>query len=120
MARVSAGPATPKRRRMTKKERKALRTPREPNQWQKNLTNWNTNNSGWCIPKKGTADYDKVKNFHIRRRPNLRDEDMMSPEREYRSPPNLKSTDKRTPYRRVAEMQTPRSIDFDWYLEEYE
>ena len=120
MARVSAGPATPKRRRMTKKERKALRTPREPNQWQKNLTNWNANNSGWCIPKKGTADYDKVKNFHIRRRPNLRDEDMMSPEREYRSPPNLKSTDKRTPYRRVAEMQTPRSIDFDRYLEEYE
>lgn len=56
----------PKRRRATK-TKKADRPKRPPNQWQKNLTAWNANNSGWCIPKKGTADYNTVKNYHTRR-----------------------------------------------------
>jgi len=60
-------PPKVRQRRITKKELKALRPKRPPNQWQMNLTAWNANNSGWCIPKRGTADYDKVKNFHIRR-----------------------------------------------------
>ena len=132
-------------RRRQKKEKK-IKVKREPNQWQRNLTAWNAGNSGWCIPRKDTADYEKVKNWHLRpsmaHTPSpgrdyrldpsyysrstqgeptprqLQYEDIMSLEREYREAPNVKSTDKRTPYRRVAEMQTPRSIDFDRYLEE--
>ena len=53
--------------RRRQKKVKKIKARREPNQWQLNLTAWNAGNSGWCIPKKGTADYVKVKNFHIRR-----------------------------------------------------
>ena len=50
------------------KVRKANRTPRPPNQWQRNLKEWNAGNSGWCIPMKGTPDYEKVLHWHTRQR----------------------------------------------------
>ena len=68
MARVSAGPATPKRASDDKEGKEGSERPTSTKPVAEEPDAWNANNSGWCIPKKGTADYDKVKNFHIRRR----------------------------------------------------
>ena len=57
----------PKRKRATKKK-KADREKQPDNQWQQNLKAWNANNSGWCIPKKGTREHDIVLNYHKRLR----------------------------------------------------
>ena len=51
--------------RHRQKKEKKIKVKQEPNQWQRNLTTWNTGNSGWCIPRKDTTDYEKVKNWHL-------------------------------------------------------
>jgi len=36
------------------------KTKREPNEWIKALKQWNTGKSMWCVPKKGTKEYDEI------------------------------------------------------------
>jgi hypothetical protein len=33
------------------------------NSWQKALKLWNAGNRSWCIPKKGTPEYEEVRNI---------------------------------------------------------
>ena len=76
MARIQqvVAPATPKRGR----KKKAVREKRPDNQWQLNLKSWNRRNSGWCIPRKGSDDYYKVKYLHEERTPKAATPDMES------------------------------------------
>jgi hypothetical protein len=123
MARIQrvVAPATPKRGR----KKKADREKRPDNQWQKNLKAWNRGKSGWCIPKKGSADHQIVKHWHTNVRGAVDDArahiTAQTPSKSYISPPPFRTpqSERYTPYRRMEEMRTPQSIDFDRYLEGY-
>ena len=124
MARVSAAPATPKRGRGRKK--KADREKRPDNQWQKNLKAWNRGKSGWCIPKKGTADHLIVKHWHTNVHGAVDDARAhiteQTPSKSYIAPPPFRTpqSERRTPYRPYAEMQSPEKLDFDDFLREHD
>ena len=41
------------------------RVKRQPNQWQKNLQQFNADKEHFTIPKKGSKDYETVKSLHL-------------------------------------------------------